>query len=149
MAVRYKPDRYQTVIPYVIVDDVPACLEFVTAAFGGQEVERVVGPDGRVMHGEARIGDCVVMMGGARPPEHPAQPAMIYVYVEDCDAAYQRALAAGGTSVMEPADQFYGDRNAGVKDPCGVSWWMATHVEDVPPDELARRASEAHGKSTD
>ena len=88
-----------------------------------------------------RLGDSVVMIGQARE-EWPARPAALYVYVEDTDAIYKRALAAGGRSVMEPRDTFYGDRNAGVEDPSGNQWWIATHVEDVPPEEMERRAKE-------
>ena len=91
------------------------------------------------MHAEVRIGDSVVMMGEAGPENKPTS-SMIYLYVSDADAVYRRALQAGATPVREPADQFYGDRNAGVKDPAGNQWWMATRKEDVSPEELAKRA---------
>jgi len=99
-------------------------------------------PDGSVRHAEVRIGDSHVMMGEAGGEWTP-MPAGIHLYVEDCDAIYRRALQAGGTSLREPADQFYGDRSAGIKDPCGNSWWIATHIEDVPPAEIERRAKAA------
>jgi uncharacterized glyoxalase superfamily protein PhnB len=94
------------------------------------------------MHAEVTIGDSVIMMGEPMGEFKP-MPCMIYVYVEDTDAVYKQALKAGATSVMEPADQFYGDRNAGVKDMAGNLWWIATHVEDVAPEELEKRAQAA------
>ena len=94
------------------------------------------------MADDARIYDSVVMISQARG-EWKAMPACFYVYVKDTDAVYRSALRAGGVSLQEPADMFYGDRNAGVKDPLGNHWWLATHLEDVPPEELARRIAEA------
>jgi len=99
-------------------------------------------PDGNVAHGDVLIGDSHVMLGEASGP-WPSQPSSIYVYLPDCDAVYKQALAAGGTSVQEPKTQFYGDRHGAVKDVCGNTWWIATHVEDVAPEELERRAAEA------
>ena len=81
----------------------------------------------------------MLMLAGARPPEWPAQSASFYLYVADCDATYKKAIAAGATSIMEPADQFYGDRHGGVKDASGNSWWIATHIEDVSDEEMKRR----------
>lgn len=130
------PDGAHSVNPYLIVDDPDALIGFLEAALGARVGERHVA-DGKTVHAEARIGDSLVMIGGARGGT-PA-PAMLYVYVDDCDAAYARALAAGAASLMAPADMYYGDRHGGVKDAAGNSWWIATHIEDVPPDELARR----------
>jgi uncharacterized glyoxalase superfamily protein PhnB len=144
MAVKPIPDGYQTVIPYLVVSGAAKVIEFVKKVFDATSVECMTRPDGSIHHAEVRIGDSVVMLSDASE-KYPARPAMLYVYVTDTDAAYRRALAAGGTSLMEPANQFYGDRNAGVQDPTGNSWWIGTHVEDVPPDELKRRAA-AHGK---
>ena len=93
-----------------------------------------------------RIGDSVVMLGDAHGEHKPLQ-TMLYVYVDDADAIYQRALAAGATSVQAPVDQFYGDRSGGVKDAFGNLWWIATHIEDVPPAELKRRAQAAMEKA--
>jgi uncharacterized glyoxalase superfamily protein PhnB len=138
MAVKPIPEGYHTVTPYLIVPGVPKLIDFLKAAFGAEETHRMAGPDGTVMHAQVRIGDSVVMMAEAAGPWKP-MPAGIYLYVEDTDATYRRALEAGATSLMEPADQFYGDRSAGVKDPSGNSWWIATHKEDVPPEELRRR----------
>lgn len=142
MAVKPVPDGYHTVTPYLVVDDVARLIAFIEQAFGARETHRTKGPDGTIRHAEAQIGDSRVMMGQARDPWKP-MPAAIYLYVPDTDATYQRAVAAGGKSLMEPANQFYGDRNAGVADPMGNYWWIGTHVEDVSPEELERRAATA------
>lgn len=92
------------------------------------------------MHAELRIGDSIVMLGDVAGEFKPMR-STIHLYVNDADTVYRRALQAGATSVREPADQFYGDRNAGVEDPCGNFWWIATHKEDVSPEELERRAA--------
>jgi len=135
--VNYIPDGYHTVTPYLCVDGAAGLLDFVKQAFDAVEIERIPRPDGKIAHAEVRIGDSVVMIGDA-PDER--MPTAIYLYVRDTDATYSRALEAGATSVMEPADQFYGDRNAGVKDACGNLWWIATHKENVSPEEIAKRA---------
>jgi PhnB protein len=142
MAVKPIPDGYHTVTPYLTVQGVSKLIDFLKQAFEAREIERMTQPDGTIMHAEVRIGDSVVMMGEARDQWKPV-PGAIYLYVNDTDAVYKRALRAGATSLMEPADQFYGDRSAGVKDPSGNYWWIATHQEDVPPEELKRRAETA------
>jgi len=139
MSVKPIPDGYHTVTPYLRVAGVAALIDFLTQAFDAKQIERMARPDGTVMHAEVKIGDSVVMMGEPTGDMAPL-PAMIYLYLADTDAAYKRAMEAGATSLMEPANQFYGDRNAGVKDPCGNLWWIATRVEDVPPEELTRRS---------
>jgi uncharacterized glyoxalase superfamily protein PhnB len=141
MATRPIPEGYHTVTPYLIVFDAAALIEFLQQAFGAEVRHRSATPDGTVVHAEVKIGDSHLMIGGASD-QHPAVPAVLYLYLPDCDAAYQRALAAGATSVSEPADQFYGDRHGGVKDRHGNQWWIATHVEDVPPEEMKRREQE-------
>ena len=103
------------------------------------------GPGGKIMHAELEIGDSVIMVGDAQP-QWPAKSNSVYVYVEDVDAAYRRALKLGASSVREPENAFYGDRGSAVLDPFGNSWGIATHVEDVPPDELKRRAEEFQKK---
>jgi PhnB protein len=132
------PDGYHTVTPYLVVADVPAVIAFVERAFGGEVRYKMTRPDGSVGHAEVTIGDSVVMMG--QDPDHP-RTGMLHLYVADVDAAYRKALAAGATSVREPTTQFYGDRSGGVDDGHGTQWWIATHVEDVPPDEIDRRAA--------
>jgi PhnB protein len=139
MAVKPIPEGYHSVTPYLVVREVPKLLDFLKRAFDAQEVMRMPAPDGSIMHAEVRIGDSAIMMGEARG-EYKPMPGSMYLYVEDADATYKRALQAGATSQMEPADQFYGDRHATVIDPVGNHWSIATHIEDVPPDELARRA---------
>jgi PhnB protein len=144
----YKSPGYHTVTPYIIVEDGQKLIDFLQQAFDGQLKEHMKGEDGKTWHAEVLIGDSHVMIGGARGDQKPL-PCMNYIYVPDCDATYRKALAAGATSLMEPADQFYGDRNAGVMDSTGNMWWIATHVEDVPPEELKRRAQAAHQSGSD
>jgi PhnB protein len=124
--------NYRTVTPYLIVNDVARLIEFLTTAFGAKERMRVPRGDGSIMHAEVAIGDSIVMMG--EPTEQfGAMPAGIFLRVEDCDAAYRAALAAGATSVSEPADQPHaGERYGGVKDPCGNIWWPATPLVKRP-----------------
>ena len=141
MAVKPIPEGYHTVVPYVVAADAEALLEFLKTGLNAKEIEVMRYPDGRVWHGDVVIGDSHVMLSQATE-QHPAMPATLYLYVPDTDAAYRAALAAGGTSVMEPATQFYGDRNAGVKDSNGNMWYFGTHVEDVSPEEMRRRQAE-------
>lgn len=139
MAVNPIPEGYPRVIPYLVVTRAQPLIAFLQSVFGGQLIERMEAADGRVMHAEVRIGDSVVMIGEAKEG-FPARPTSLYLYVEDVDAAYQRALHAGAASLMEPADQFYGDRNAGVADAEGNQFWIGARVEEVPLEELHRRA---------
>ena len=139
MAVKPVPHGYHCVTPYLAVQGALRLIDFVKQAFDAQEIEHMNRPDGTIAHAEVRIGDSMVMIADAAPPWKP-MPTGLYLYVNDTDATYQRAMQAGATSLMEPADQFYGDRNAGVEDPCGNYWWIATHKEDLSPEELARRA---------
>lgn len=142
MGVKPIPEGYHTVTPYLAVPEVDQLIDFIQAVFPADVTERLARPDGTVYHAEVRIGDSVLMMG---EPDEDTQrtPGTLYVYVDDTDATYQRALDAGATSVMEPTDMFYGDRNAGVRDEFGNQWWIATHVEDVPPEEMQKRAEAA------
>lgn len=144
MTVKAIPDGYHSVTPYLVVPGVAQLLDFLTQAFEAQEVHPpMTRPDGAIMHAEVRVGDSVIMMGEPMG-ECPPMPGSLYVYANDADAVYQRALQAGATSLMEPADQFWGDRTAGVQDPVGNRWWIATHKEDVSPEELAQRAAALH-----
>ncbi len=139
MAVKPIPDGYHTVTPYLAVEGADKLLEFVKQAFDAVAHECMRRPDGTIHHAEVKIGDSPVMLAEASGPWKP-RPSTLYLYVNDTDATYHRAIEAGATSLMEPADQFYGDRNAGVQDPVGNFWWIATHVEDVSPEEMQRRA---------
>ena len=138
MSVKPIPENYPRVSPYLIVSDVEETMNFIEYVFEGKVREKMKMEDGSVNHGEISIGDSVIMMGKASE-NYPPKEAMLYIYVEDTDKTYKRAIEKGATSVMEPADQFYGDRNAGIKDKDGISWWIATHVEDVSPEEIKRR----------
>ncbi len=138
MAVNWKPEGYHTVTPYLIGRGTAELIEFLKQSFGAQERERLMRPDGKIMHAEVKIGDSVVMMGEASD-DFKAMPTSLHLYLEDVDAAYKRAVQAGGKSLREPTDQFYGDRSGGVEDASGNHWWLATHVEDVSPEEMQRR----------
>ncbi len=132
------PEGYHSLTPVVVVEGAPGLIDFLKQVFNAEEEEVYKGPDGRVIHAELRIGDSVLMISDSNP-QFPALPAMANVYTEDVDAAYQRALKAGATSLREPSNQFYGDRTAGIKDVYGNQWWIATHVEDVSQEELEKR----------
>lgn len=146
------PEGYHTLTPYLIVHDAARAIEFYKQAFGATEMFRMDGPDGRVGHAEMRIGDSQIMLAdehpemNARSPQTMGgSPVSFMLYVEDVDGMVAQALAAGATLKRPIADQFYGDRTGGVEDPFGHNWYIATHVEDVAPDELQRRAAAAHG----
>jgi PhnB protein len=135
------PAGYHNVTPYLIVEGAPKLIDFLKHTFNAEEVARMNGPDGRVAHAEVKIGDSMVMMSDTTADYKPIE-SQLYVYVDNIDAAYKRALEAGATSVREPKNQFYGDRNASIKDPTGNIWGIATHVEDVSPEEMQRRMKE-------
>jgi PhnB protein len=140
MAVKPIPEGYQSVTPYLTVPDVAQEIEFVKQAFGATVAEAFE-MGGAIMHADVLIRGAHVMIG-ASSEQWPPRPGTLYLYTEDCDAMYRSALAAGATSVREPTNEFYGDRSAGVVDAQGNQWWMATHVEDVSPEEMQRRAAE-------
>src|SRR5437773_2668034 len=123
MAVNPIPKGYHTLTPYLMVRGIPKMMEFLQRGFDAKENHRIAMPDGSVMHADLTVGDSHVMLGEAHGEWQP-MPNGIVMYVSDCDAAYQRAIAAGATSIHEPKDQFYGDRMAGVKDPSGNTWWI-------------------------
>jgi PhnB protein len=141
-AAQTPPPGYSTVSPYLNVVGADRLIDFMQQVFDAQEQERILRSDGVIMHAEVRIGDSVVMLGEVGEGM-PATPAMLHVYVPDADAAYQRALAAGATSVQAPADQPHGDRLGGARDDFGNFWWFATHLEDVPREEIQRRMDAA------
>jgi uncharacterized glyoxalase superfamily protein PhnB len=148
MAAKVKPmpQGFHTVTPYLIADGAEKVISFMEQGLGAkQDHEPTLRPDGKIMHATLKIGDSMVMISDASE-QAKAMPVMLYLYVPNVDAAYQQALKAGATSIMEPADQFYGDRSGGVKDPAGNSWFLGTHIEDVSPAELKKRAAEAFKK---
>jgi PhnB protein len=143
------PDGYPQIIPSLVIDGAGAAIEFYVAVLGTTVRMRMDSPDGKVGHAELQLGESVVMlsdefpeMGFLGPTSVGGTPVMISVYVDDVDAVYQKALGAGATALRAVEDQFYGDRSGQFEDPFGHRWNVATHVEDVPEDELARRAAE-------
>jgi PhnB protein len=142
MTVNPIPEGYHSITPYLKVRAVARLLDFLKEAFDATETERMARGDGTIGHAEVSIGDSMVMMGEPQG-DAASMPGTLYLYVPNVDATYRRALAAGATSVAEPTTQFYGDRHAGITDPAGNCWWIATHVEDVAPAEMQRRAATA------
>lgn len=143
------PEGYHTVTPYLVVNGASRALDFYKSAFGASELMRMDGPDGRVMHAEFRIGDSILMIADAFPdlgfvsPEGlTGTPVGMMIYVEDVDAVATAALAAGATELRAIENQFYGDRSGTYKDPFGHLWTIATHIEDVSPEEMDRRMAE-------
>jgi PhnB protein len=136
------PVGYHTITPYLIVEGAEKLIDFTQKAFGAEfDHEPAKRPDGKIMHATLKIGDSMLMV--AEASEHAkATSVMLYLYVPDVDAAYQMALKAGVTSVMEPADQFYGDRSGRVKDAAGNQWFFGTHIEDLSPAEMKKRTAE-------
>lgn len=146
------PDGYHTVTPYLIVKGAADALDFYKKAFGAEEIVRLPGPDGRVMHAEMRIGDSMVMLGEEAlevgfksPQELGGSGVSIHLYVADADAAFARAVKAGAEVQMPLADMFWGDRHGRLSDPFGYVWAISTHKEDVPPEEMSARMAAALG----
>jgi PhnB protein len=144
------PDGYPQVTPYLCVDGAKAAIEFYTNVLGAKERMHMPGPDGKIGHAELELGDPLIMladefpeMGVRGPKAVGGTPVMIMIYVEDADAVFDAAVAAGATSLRPVENQFYGDRTGQFEDPFGHRWSVATHVEDVPPDEMEKRAAEA------
>jgi PhnB protein len=135
------PDGYATVTPWVISRDSARLIDFVVEAFGANEIARVPNEDGTIGHAEVRIGDSVVMMFDARP-EWPDTPAFLRLYVEDGDAVFGRALAAGATSVTDLTELGWGDRVGRVRDPLGNLWWIQQRVAELTPEEIGQRMTE-------
>jgi len=136
------PEGYHAVTPYLVVDGAEKVVTFMKEAFGAKPVfEPVMRADGKIMHAEFKIGDSIVMIGDSSDRARPTT-AMLHLYVPNVDAVYQKALKAGATSLMEPSNQFYGDRSGSVADPAGNRWFIGTHIEDVSPAELKKRAAE-------
>ena len=142
MSVNAIPKGYHTITPYFSVRDAHGLIDFLKRAFDAvAEVHTM--PDGTILNAQVQVGTSMVLIGQA-PKDRPADqlmPAMLYMYVEDVDTVYRKAIAAGGESIIEPRDQFYGDRVGAVRDPAGNQWWIATHKEEMSSEEMTRRAA--------
>jgi PhnB protein len=149
-AVKPIPEGYHTLTAYIMVKGAAEAIEFYKKAFGAKELFRMPGPDGKTIgHAELQIGDSRIMLADDCPEANAHSPSVLKgttfafcMYVENADAAFQRAVDAGAKVVRPLADQFYGDRAGGVADPYGHQWWVMTHIEDVPPEEMKKRAEE-------
>lgn len=146
------PSDYPRVIPYLSVDGADEAIAFYAKVFGAKERMRMDAPGGKIGHAEIQIGVAVVMladefpdMGAKSPKTVGGTPVTVMVYVEDVDACFGRALENGATETRKVEDQFYGDRGGQFQDPFGHQWYVASHIEDVPPEEMARRAAAAMG----
>lgn len=152
MAVKPIPDGYHSVTPYLVVRGGAEAIEFYKKAFGATELFRMAGPDGKLAHAEIKIGDSPIMLADEHPQMGAVGPKTlggtsvgIMIYVNDVDAIAKQALAAGAKEIRPLKDQFYGDRSGTYEDPFGHKWTIATHKEDVPPDEMMKRAKAAMG----
>ena len=152
--VKYIPDGYHSVTPYLYIDGAAAAIEFYKKAFGAIEVVRMPSPDGKIGHAEIKIGDSHVMLAdqneqvGAYSPKHyGGVPGNLMIYVEDVDSVFKRAVDAGATVKRPLADQFYGDRNGGIEDPFGHQWFISTHIRDVSPEEMKQAMEQMAGAS--
>src|ERR1700674_5333098 len=150
MAAKPIPEGYHSVTPYLYMKGAARAIEFYKEAFRATERMRITQPDGRVGHAELQIGDSVIMLAdefpemGVRSPESlGGSPVSIHLYVEDTDAMFKQAVAAGATVKRPVADQFYGDRLGGIVDPFGHTWWISTHKEDLSSEEIVKRAASA------
>ncbi len=145
-AKRHIPEGYHTLLPVLTYENCAAALDWYVKALGAVETSRSFAPDGKIMHADFRIGDSHVMahdamMGGKGPLELGGSPTALWIYVEDCDALYRRAVSAGATVVRPVEDQFWGDRCGTLKDPHGYAWTIATRKEDLSRDEIDARAA--------
>jgi PhnB protein len=155
MATQPIPEGYSTISPYLAVDDAAEAIEYYKKAFGAEETERMEAPGGKIGHAELKIGDSHVMLsdpfpqGSTTPPkELGGTSASIFMYVEDVDAVVQKAVDAGATVTMEVEDQFWGDRFGSITDPFGHNWSIATHIEDLTPEEIEERGKAAMAAMT-
>ena len=142
------PEGYHTLTPHLTLDDAARTIDWYKRAFGAEELGRHPGPDGTIMHAELRIGNSRFMVndtmpGMKGPAEYGGSPASLWLYVEDCDALFNRAVAAGGSVQMPMADQFWGDRGGAVTDPSGYTWWIASRKEELTDEELQQRAADS------
>ena len=150
MAVKPVPEGYHTITPFLALDDAAGAIQFYKRAFGATERTIMPAPDGRVAHAEIQIGDSVVMLSdmfeqsqGKTPKAAGGTTVGLFLYVDDVDELFKQAIDAGATATMEPDNMFWGDRFARVTDPYGHDWQIATHVEDVTPEDMEARAKEA------
>jgi PhnB protein len=146
------PDNYPRVTPYLTVAGGADAIDFYVTVLGATERMRMPAPDGKIGHAELEIGNSMIMlsdefpeMGGKSPTTIGGSPVTVMVFVEDVDSVFEKALDNGGTAISKVEDQFYGDRAGTFEDPWGHKWHVASHVEDVPPDEMERRAAAAMG----
>ena len=147
MAVKAIPDGYYSLTPYVVVKGAAEAIEFYKTVFGATEIMRMPGPDGRIMHAELKIGNSVLMLsdenlerGYLSPLSRGGASSSVMLYTDDVDATFKKAVAAGAKAEQPPTDMFWGDRMANLYDPFGHSWAIATHKEDVSPEEMEKRA---------
>lgn len=145
------PEGYHTITPHLVIRGATRAIDFYRAAFGAEELFRMPGPDGRIMHAELRIGDSRVMLsdedpaGGAKAPDAlGGTTGALLLYVADVDTWVDRAVKAGAKVTAPVADMFWGDRYGRIQDPFGHSWALATHKEDLTPEEMRQRAGKAH-----
>lgn len=136
MTVKAVPDGYSTITPYMIINDCKKFIKFVETVFDAKLHHNMQSDNGNTMHAELQIGTSRIMISEASEM-NPATPTMLYLYMENVDSIYEKALAAGASSIAAPTDTFYGDRNAGVLDHSGNRWWIAAHIRDVTEEELA------------
>lgn len=141
MRVNPIPEGYGNVIPFLICSGAEDVIKFAQEAFGAKLSDISKSESGNVRHATIHIRDSAIMLSEGSA-EYPAVPSMLYIYFDDVDEVYKKALAAGGVSLREPTNEFYGDRSCGVKDPSGNQWWIASHVEDLTGEEIAKRQSE-------
>jgi PhnB protein len=148
------PEGYHSVTPYLIIKGAAEAIEYYKKSFGATELFRMPTPDGKIGHAELKIGDSPIMLadehpdlGHVGPQTLGGTPVGILIYVDDVDTIYKRAISGGGQEVKPLQDQFYGDRSGTLKDPFGHMWTIATHVEDVAPEEMEKRMAAAHGGS--
>jgi PhnB protein len=137
------PEGLHSLTPYLVLPGCAKAIEFYKQAFRAEETMRMDAPGGQIGHAELRIGDSVLYCADAHPPQHPATTAMLCLYVEDCDAVFARAVEAGAKVVLPLEDKFYGDRAGMIADAFGQQWSIATHKEDLSPEELTERAKKA------
>ncbi len=143
MPVAYNPHPNQPVIPHLVVEDIDKEIAFLSRAFGAKEEGRFQGPDGKIMHAVVSVEGQKFFLGPVMDAKAAPYRASFYHYVKDADAVFRAAIAGGGASVLAVADQFWGDRSGLLRDPAGNTWWIATHIEDVPPEEIGKRAQKA------